>query len=584
MMFTKNDQYFEPMRIPAIHYKYGQKDCFSFMVEPYYLLRIAYVHRRGSGLRDIKDVILTYQRMLIESKLKKIHDYLKNKDALPFPNNIIINFDSMPTFELSELDQKSERRHCYITLPRKFGSAWVIDGQHRLFGYAQSDQKTKDQLPVFAYVKLSNKEQARLFIDINQNQKSISPNLLWDLKEELYKGSDDPDQIKEWVISCAGKRLATDIKSPLYNCISIPSLPEIGQNPTITLNTICYSLLNSGILSDRYIKIDYSNPDTSTDLLLSVLFEHFSVFKENLEEDWNQGKQGFSKSSNGIASLIWLLKSSLHFLLIENKQKLFENINKSKELNIEFQKIYSPIIKLLKGQKGLSKKLRQMRGVGGQKESANIMCRVIGIEFPNFPLVMKEEKDTNIDFEELIKSTENTNLEYKGSLSLDLNRLFKGDRLKSFNTNIAIEGVLRSICGFLNTAGGNLVIGILENDKFTEEEIKAHNCGVENLEGRLLIGINNEYKSNGWDGFLLKITELISSHINPEVIDLGLVKIECESINSLDFCRIQVKKSENKQYLDKEHFFVRRENKTDELKGPEIDSFWENRKTLFLVD
>ncbi len=62
------------------------------MATPEQLLKIAYVHRRGSNIKDAKKVVLTYQRMIEPAKLKAIHEYIE-KQNMPFPNSVIINFN-----------------------------------------------------------------------------------------------------------------------------------------------------------------------------------------------------------------------------------------------------------------------------------------------------------------------------------------------------------------------------------------------------------------------------------------------------------------------------------------------------------
>lgn len=57
----------------------------------------------------------------------------------------------------------------------------VLDGQHRLFGYEQSE---KDYLiPVVIYSELTLSQEVSLFIDINTNQKGVSSALLLDIKQ-----------------------------------------------------------------------------------------------------------------------------------------------------------------------------------------------------------------------------------------------------------------------------------------------------------------------------------------------------------------------------------------------------------------
>jgi len=48
-----------------------------------------------------------------------------------------------------------------------YKSAWIIDGQHRLFSYSGHPKASKGLLSVLAFEGLPPSKQAELFIDIN---------------------------------------------------------------------------------------------------------------------------------------------------------------------------------------------------------------------------------------------------------------------------------------------------------------------------------------------------------------------------------------------------------------------------------
>jgi tetratricopeptide (TPR) repeat protein len=77
-----------------------------------------------------------------------------------FPTNIVVNFkrDDLQ-FELKE--SFGETATGILSLPGQYGSAWVIDGQHRLYGYAYaSRQRESDHsvVSVLAYENLPSPE------------------------------------------------------------------------------------------------------------------------------------------------------------------------------------------------------------------------------------------------------------------------------------------------------------------------------------------------------------------------------------------------------------------------------------------
>ncbi|MBI5935290.1 MAG: DGQHR domain-containing protein [Chloroflexi bacterium] len=428
MMFP-DKKHQEHAKLPAIQQKHagGKITYYSFMATPEQLLKIAYVHRRGSSVQDAKKVVLTYQRMIEPAKLKAIHEYINKQKSLPFPNSIIINFNEKVVFELAP--QRDNINNGMLRLPRSYGSAWVIDGQHRLFGYAMSERRKKDLVPVIAFEKLSDAEQARLFVDINLNQKSVSANLMWDLKEDIYEGTEDPKQRKDLIISKVGKRLAASDKSPLFGAVSLPSSPELGESAPVTLNAICAAIKNSRILEDDYYGTKNLEVDNAVELIYSGLLEHFSFFANNMQSDWDAGKQGFTKSANGISALIWLYRQTLHYLNYVEEAELYRLKSKRKDFAGLLNTLYQPIVEQFEEYGEIADKLRMKRGASGQKESANDLCIYIQSQTPGFPPLLRsqmkitKETDLNED-DELDLAIKNTELKIRGFVKTKLSTTF----------------------------------------------------------------------------------------------------------------------------------------------------------------
>ena len=144
------------------------------------------------------------------------------------------------------------------------------------------------------------------------------------------------------------------------------------------------------------------------------------------------------------------------------------------------------------------------------------------------------------------------------------------------------EGVLRSIVAMLNSKGGEVVIGVLEEVDFAsadEQRLQA----LLRIDDKIIIGLEPEYDKKGWDSYHRRLTELIESRIGPDVLDQELIEVarltarDGDSGSVFDICRVVVRPSETRQYLNGELFFIRRGNKTERLKGPEIDRYWQAR-------
>lgn len=214
----------EQQEVAVIKGKIGRVTYFSFLATPEQLLKISCVHRRAGGrltARSLKEVREAYQRMLKPRKLREIDEFISRGEF--FPNSIIINFRRAPRFD-PKASAGIDLQYGMLTLPNSYGSAWIIDGQHRLYGYAKNPRRLTAPIPVVAFVGLSVSKQAKLFVDINEKQTKVGANLLWDLAGDIYEDSEDQDQIQRYIISHVAKHLDSMSDSPLNGHIFIPSV------------------------------------------------------------------------------------------------------------------------------------------------------------------------------------------------------------------------------------------------------------------------------------------------------------------------------------------------------------------------
>ncbi|WP_455874759.1 DGQHR domain-containing protein [Rhizobium yanglingense] len=169
--------------------KMGGETFYTFLIRPDDLLKIAYVGHKAS--RDIES-LETYQRMLQPKRLIKIAEYINSGGK--FPTNIVLNLKTAKRSGLRfDVKEKiGEETFGVLHLPANYASAWVIDGQHRLYGYAHARQgkgfaEDKTTIPVLAYENLSAHKEMDLFIDINSKQVKVSTGLLVELYSDLHR-------------------------------------------------------------------------------------------------------------------------------------------------------------------------------------------------------------------------------------------------------------------------------------------------------------------------------------------------------------------------------------------------------------
>ena len=176
------------VKVPAIRGKLGGKTFYSFVSTAEQLMKICFVNHRT--LADPL-ALPTYQRLVKKSRLKAISDFIVGGGY--FPTNILINFEEKRPFDKKTTDPTADVQFGDLHLPDKYKSAWVVDGQHRLYGYSISDPKySKQNVAVIAFEQLKRQDEADLFVTINHEQKSVPRTLLDELDADLKWGSTVP--------------------------------------------------------------------------------------------------------------------------------------------------------------------------------------------------------------------------------------------------------------------------------------------------------------------------------------------------------------------------------------------------------
>ncbi|MBS0606509.1 MAG: putative DNA binding domain-containing protein [Verrucomicrobia bacterium] len=148
----------------------------------------------------------------------------------------------------------------------------------------------------------------------------------------------------------------------------------------------------------------------------------------------------------------------------------------------------------------------------------------------------------------IIREGESKQAEFKETLSLDVKKQSKESYIE--------VAALKTIVGFLNTAGGCLVIGVADNGN--------------------ILGVNTEINKfhKSTDKFLLQWKNLIKTHIGEEYypyIDSRIAKVDDK-----DILLVECRPSESPCFLDKKDFYVRTNPATDKLEGAKLLEYVNN--------
>ena len=241
----------------------GEDTFYTFLIRPDELLKIAYIGHKAS--RDIEN-LATYQRMLQPHRLRKIAKYINDRGK--FPTNIVLNLKTRKGSKLrfDEKEKHGDQAWGTLHLPPNYASAWIIDGQHRLYGYVYAREAGgfKDEstaLPVLAYENLPAEKEMNLFIDINSKQVKVRTSLLVELYADLHWCSSNPDEAFQALHSRIASRLNSTNTSPLYErmvvtgkrktrhrCLTTTSI-RAGLEVTKLLGTLSKGAVRPGPLS-----------------------------------------------------------------------------------------------------------------------------------------------------------------------------------------------------------------------------------------------------------------------------------------------------------------------------------------------
>ena len=234
----------DKFRIPALRGSMGGHEYYMLSIEPAKLLKIGFVLHRTKVNTQIS--MPTYQRLLVPSRLKGIGEFIDKGGY--FPNTVIVNFDNSNKknrvqFEVARGTDDTKTKLGYLTIPNAYCIAYIIDGQHRVYGYANSKYKDTNTVPVVAFNGLPSDEQLKIFMNINEHQKAVSPGLRLDLNEDLNWNSPRLDSRLKALRSSIIKQLAAGNNSVLARKISIGE-----DTAKLTFKPFDTALLQSSLL------------------------------------------------------------------------------------------------------------------------------------------------------------------------------------------------------------------------------------------------------------------------------------------------------------------------------------------------
>lgn len=355
---------------------------YTFIIPAKKLLKYAYVHHRE--LTGIIKASQVYQRMLRDAKLRKIATFVDIGGGF-FPNSIIVNFSKPLRFDRKASSDGISMGTLH--LPGFFGCAWIIDGQHRLYGVARAE--TDVMVPVLAFENIGEIEQANLFVDINEQQTSVPKNLLWDLYSDIYCDSSDDKQKFLYQVAETAKKL--NVMEPFKNYIDIPSDPTVGK-VKLSLTTVCEAISRCASCWDL---LQHPTDESKTpEGIAQLIATYFGVIKALWPEDWEKADSSVLLSNNGFGVFLLIFRDIIKHLAYKSESKYKQKppiLRASKIAEFEdcIGNLYlRPLMEFLKTDENTQRDIKTKTGRGPQNEHAGYLELKIQEFAPDFSSVL----------------------------------------------------------------------------------------------------------------------------------------------------------------------------------------------------
>ena len=385
-----NDQTIPEManvRVPAVRGKIGGKTFYSFVSTPLQMLKISFVNHRS--LNDPAGAP-SYQRLMTRTRLRQISRFIQQGGY--FPTNILVNFTKKPRFDRIDNDPETNVTFGHLYLPSKYKSAWVIDGQHRLYGFAPlTDKHLRQSLMVVAFDRLSKQEEADLFVSINHEQKSVPKTLLDDLEGDLKWGSEKPAERIGAVSARLIGLLSSDVGEPLYGRVARQGIRPTGK-ACLTIPALKDGLRRSGLIGQAILKgreyapgpLAASDDLGTLDRARPAINRFLRLIADANPDHWEAGSRGFLCTNVGLQAYFRLFGALVAYLqkdLTKAPRELLPD-----ELVSQVEPFLRPVTDSLHT---LSTKLQgQLQSVPygsrGPREYFFILAQLIQEKFPDF--------------------------------------------------------------------------------------------------------------------------------------------------------------------------------------------------------
>ena len=418
-LFSKQEIANMDNRIPDIQGKMGGYTYYSFSIEPEKLLKIGYVLHRNEANSNM---LPTYQRLIKKNRLKEVRAFIDEGGY--FPNSIIVSIDSdNKGLQFQPVGTKIEgsiSKIGILYIPKKYHSAYIIDGQHRLYGYSDSKYASSNTIPVVAFVDLDRNEQIKLFMDINENQKAVPKSLRVTLNADMLWDSEDKSEQRQALRSKIAQMLGEKATSPLRDRIII------GEGDPTPLKSVTVEAIQSALKKTSFFAtygkknkliedgtFETNNNEENCNSFYPFLEKVFLYIQHQCPEEWEKTEDDYGMIilNRGIQAIIRVLDDIVSMLV--QKQMIFPKVQTPDDMMGLISYYLNPLIEYLKNMSfDERKELKSYFGGGGDMRFYRSYQKSIADKRPDFKpegldyYWENESKTYNEESNKLIKEIE----------------------------------------------------------------------------------------------------------------------------------------------------------------------------------
>src|SRR4051794_24361475 len=188
--------------------------------------------------------------------------------------------------------------------------------------------------------------------------------------------------------------------------------------------------------------------------------------------------------------------------------------------------------------------------------------------------------------EELLEQGESETLEFRAAALANVGAWLQGGPLPDEQPSAA-EPLLRTIVALLNSKGGTVLIGVVEDGSHSQDASTTSRLAEFPSAGNwAIVGLRDPtFLERGWDAWKERVYHLIQTRIAP--VPLHLIAMRAETIEDQPVALIEVQASAEGFFLKDargdHRFYVRFYAEDRQLVGPEMTRYWSRSVDLLTV-